>query len=184
VVTRRPFARFRKLAADQGGLAAVEFALVLPIMVLLLFGTVELGDALTISDKVNFVTSTLGDLVTQSKEITDTDMANIFNAAGSIITPYPVSNLRMIVSGVNIDASSNATVAWSYAQNGTALTNGSTVSLPSALVLPSTFLVVSEVHYSYAPTIGYVMAGTFDLKSKFYLNPRVSAKVCQNTSSC
>src|SRR5262249_6331836 len=112
MVTSWSIARCRKLVADQSGLAAIEFALILPIMMLLLFGTVELGDALTINDKVNFVTSTLGDLVTQSKSITDTDMANIFNAAGSIITPYPVSNLRMIVSGVNIDANSNATVAW------------------------------------------------------------------------
>ena len=184
MVTSRSFSRCRKLAADQRGLAAVEFALILPIMMLLLFGTVELGDALTINDKVNFVTSTLGDLVTQSKSITDTDMANIFDAAASIITPYPVNNLKMIVSGVNIDSSSKATVAWSYARNGTALVNGSSVSLPSALDLPSTFLVVSEVHYSFTPTVGYVMAGTYDLTSKFYLSPRVSAKVCQNASSC
>lgn len=175
---------FRRLAADQRGLSALEFALILPVMLALFFGAVELGDALIIDRKVNLVTSTLADLVTQSKTITDTDMANIFGAATSIMTPYSSTTLKIKVTGVNIDANSNATVSWGYAQNDTALAKGSSVTLPTALVLPSTFLVLSEVHYPYTPTIGYVMTGTYDLTDKFYLNPRLSAKVCQNTTTC
>ncbi len=184
MVMRRGLSSFRRLGADQRGLSAVEFALILPIMLALYFGAVELGDALTISRKVNLVGSTLADLVTQSKEITDTDMTNIFNAATSIMTPYGTASLRMKVTGVNIDSNSRATVSWGYAQNDTALAKGSSVSLPAALVLPSTFLVVSEVHYPYTPTIGYVMTGTYDLTNTFYLNPRLSTKVCQNATSC
>jgi Flp pilus assembly protein TadG len=184
MVTGRTRSGLHRLAADQRGLSAVEFALILPVMLGLFFASVELGDALTIDRKVNIVTSTLADLVAQTKEITDTDMANIFNAATSIMTPYPTTSLKLKVTGVNIDASSNVTVAWSYAQNDTALAKGSTVSLPSALVQASTFLVMSEVHYPYTPSVGYVMTGTYDLTNKFYLSPRVSTKVCDNTPSC
>jgi len=184
MVIGRRLSIFRGLAADQRGLSAVEFALILPIMLTLLFGAVELGDALTIDRKVNLVTSTLADLVAQSEEITDSDMANIFNAATSIMTPYATTTLTMRVTGVNIDANSKATVSWSYAQNNTALANGAAVTVPSALVIPSTFLVMSEAHYPYTPTVGYIMTGTYDLTYTFYLNPRISAKVCQNTASC
>src|SRR5207244_2356005 len=112
---------WRRVADDQRGVAAVEFALVLPIMLMLFFGASELGDALTIDRKVTHVTSTLTDLVTQSKVITQTDMTNIFNAATSIMTPYAATSLKMKVSGIQIDANLNATVTWGFAQNDTAL---------------------------------------------------------------
>lgn len=174
----------RRLVGDQRGVSAVEFALILPIMLLLLFGGVELGDALTIDRKVTHVTSTLSDLVAQSKSITDADMTNIFNAATSIMTPYPATSLKMKVSGITIDANSKATVAWGYAKNDTALSKGAAVTVPAALLQASTFLVFTEVHYPYTPDVGYVMMGTFDLNDKFYLRPRLSDKVCQNTTSC
>lgn len=175
---------WRRFVRDERGVSAVEFALVLPVMLLLFFGSTELGDALAIDRKVGHITSTLTDLVTQSKSITDTDMANIFNIAKSIMTPYSDSLLKMKVSGVWIDSSKNATVSWSYAKNDTALTKGATVTLPSAQVQASTFLVMTEAHYPYTPTVGYVMTGTYDLTDKFYLRPRLSDKVCQNTTSC
>ena len=67
---RRARQIWRRLAGDQRAVSAVEFALILPIMLLLLFGGVELGDALTIDRKVTHVTSTISDLVAQSKTIT------------------------------------------------------------------------------------------------------------------
>lgn len=176
--------RWRRFARDQRGVSAVEFALILPIMLLLFFGTTELGDALAIDRKVGHVTSTLSDLVAQTKTITDTDMANIFNIAKSIMTPYSESTLKMKVTGVWIDASKNATVTWGYAKNDTALSKGASVTLPSSVAQASTFLVMTEVHYPYTPSVGYVMTGSFDLTNKFYLRPRLSDKVCQNTTSC
>jgi Flp pilus assembly protein TadG len=174
----------RRLLDDQRAVSAVEFALVLPIMVLLLFGGVELGDALTIDRKVTHVTSTLSDLVAQSKTITDADMATIFNAATWIMTPYSATTLKMKVSGINIDDTSKATVAWGYAQHDVALAKGAVVTVPAALLQPNTFLVLTEVHYPYTPDVGYVMTGTYDLTDKFYLRPRLSAKVCQNSTTC
>ena len=75
----------------------------LPMMLTLYLGGVELSDALTINRKVTHVTSSLGDLVTQSKSITNTDMSDIFDAAASIITPYNAGALKMVVSGISID---------------------------------------------------------------------------------
>lgn len=183
-VTRALWRSPRRLAEDERGVSAVEFALILPVLLMLYFGAVELGDALTIDRKVTHVTSTLSDLVTQTKVITDTDMTNIFNAATAIMTPYPDTSLRIKVTGVYMDANSKATVSWGYAKNDTALAKGTSFAVPTALVQASTFLVVTEVHYPYTPTIGYVMTGTYDLNDTFYLRPRLSDKVCKDTSPC
>jgi Flp pilus assembly protein TadG len=174
----------RRLRRREDGVSAVEFALILPAMLILFFGCVEVGDALTIDRKVAHVASTLSDLVTQSKSVTSTDMTNIFGAASLIISPYSSSTLKMKVSGVSVDSKGKATVTWSKAVNDTALTKGAAITVPAAIATPSTFVVVSEAHYPYTPTVGYVMTGTFDLTSTFYLRPRASDKVCLDASTC
>jgi Flp pilus assembly protein TadG len=173
--------RFRR---REDGVSAVEFALILPAMLILFFGCVEVGDALTIDRKVSHVASTISDLVTQSKSVTSTDVSNILNAAATIMSPYSSATLKMKVSGITMDSKGKATVAWSKASNDTALTKGDPITVPTAIATPSTFVVVAEVHYPYTPTVGYVMTGTFDLKSTFYLRPRVSDKVCLDASTC
>jgi len=166
-----------RLRVDRSGIAALEFALLLPVMLLLYFGAVELSEALTLNRKVAHVSSSLGDLVTQSKTITASEMSSILDAAAAIMTPYSETPLKMKVTGVTIDANGKATVAWSYARNDTKLTKGATVTVPPTVKQPSSFIVMTEVHYPYTPTIGYVMTGTFDLNDEFYMRPRLSPAI-------
>jgi Flp pilus assembly protein TadG len=174
----RPAQRpMQRLAGDRSGVAAVEFALLLPIMLSLYFGAVEIGDAYTIDRKVTHITSSLADLVTQSRTISNADMDNILDATASIITPYDDGLLRIKVSGVSIDADGKATVAWSDARNDTPLAKDSVITLPAAVNEPNTFVVTAEVHYTYTPMIGYVLTGSFDMKDQFYLRPRLTETV-------
>lgn len=177
---RRPLIRFGR---DRRGVSAVEFALILPVMLTIYLGGNQLSHALTISRKVTHVASALGDLVTQSKNITNSDMTNILGAAASVMYPYPTASVLTIkISGVTIDSNGKATVTWGDQLNTTALTPGTVVALPSAVDVPSTFLVVAEVHYAYTPTIGYVMTGTFDLHDQFYLRPRLSDTITRSAT--
>lgn len=171
----RPLAR--RFGGDESGVSAVEFALVLPIMLALYLGGVEVGDALTIKRKVTNVTSSLSDLVTQAKVISNKDMTNILAAAATIIAPYEDSKLQIKVSGVAIDSDGKATVKWSDAYHDTPLAKDSAITLPAGVSQKNTFLITTEVHYAYTPTIGYVLTGTFDLTDQFYLRPRLSSKI-------
>ena len=162
---------------NRSGVAALEFALILPVMLTLYLGGIELSDAFTINRKVTHVTSALADLVTQSKIITNSDMKNILDASAAIIAPYNTGLLHIKVTGVTIDAQSNAKVAWSDARNDTALTPNTPITIPNAVVQPSTFIVVAEIHYAFTPPIGYVLTGTIDVNDKFYLRPRQSTTI-------
>ena len=171
---RRPF---RRLAADRSGVSAVEFALILPLMLTLYIGGFQVGEALTISRKVTHVASSLGDLVAQSRSISNSDMTNILDAATSVMVPYSTDALTIVVSGISIDANSKTKVEWSDARHTTPLAIGGSVTLPAAIIQPSTFVVMAEVHFPYTPPIGYVLTGTFDLNDKFYLRPRLSEDI-------
>jgi Flp pilus assembly protein TadG len=179
---RRLFRRARNFRQDLRGVSAVEFALILPIMVSLYLGGIQISDALTINRKVTHVASTLGDLVTQTKSITNADMSNIFDAAASIMTPYSATTLKMKVSSIKIDGNAKATVVWSDARNDTALTKNATVTLPTAVNQKNTWVVATEVHYSYAPWVGYILTGTFDLHDQFYLRPRLTDEVTRTAN--
>lgn len=170
---------FRRIAKDARGVSAVEFAIILPVMLTLYMGGNELGHALTIARKVTHVTSSLGDLVTQAKVLTEADVSNVFDASASVMTPYPTTDLKIKLTGVRIDAAGKAWVAWSRALHDTPLTKDAPFTgLPAAVKTADSFVIAAEVHYPYTPGVGYVMTGTFDLKDQFYLRPRLSKEVC------
>ncbi len=163
----------KRLAGDRSAVAALEFALILPVMLILYVGGIQVTEALSINRKVGHVTSTLADLVTQSKTISDTGMANIFDASSSVMAPYSVSSLQITVSEIYIDANGNAKVQWSDARNATAYAKNHVITLPAAIAVPNSYVVTAEAHYPFTPGIGYVLTGTFNLTSTYYLRPRL-----------
>jgi Flp pilus assembly protein TadG len=174
----RDFVRpVRRLADDQRGVSAVEFAMLLPLMLSLYLGSVEISQGIAADRKVTLTARTVADLVSQVSSITNAEMTNSLNASAAVMAPYASSKLKVVVSSVTIDAQGKATIAWSDTFNGTARSVGSTVTLPTALAIPNSSLIWSEVQYSYTPTIGYVVSGTLTLKDQIYMRPRLSDSV-------
>jgi Flp pilus assembly protein TadG len=174
--------RLARLAGDERGVSAVEFALLLPLMLTLYLGAVEVSQGIGADRKVTLTTRTVADLVSQVSGLTASDMTNSLNAASAVMAPYSSSNLKVTVTSVKIDANSNATVDWSATMNGTARSKGSTVTLPTALLIANTSLIWSEVQYTYTPTIGYVISGSLTLKDQIYMRPRMSDSIIYPTT--
>ena len=175
----RARAPLRELLRDKRGISAVEFAMLLPLMVTLYLGGVEVSQAVAIDRKVTLIARSLGDLVAQATTVTNADMSNILNASTAIIVPYQDAKLKITVSSVVIDVNGVAKVAWSDTKNGTARAVGTTVTLPAALNVASTSLIWAESQYAYTPTVGYVITGTMNLKDQIYMRPRLSDTVAR-----
>jgi Flp pilus assembly protein TadG len=174
---RRGVARFTE---ERRGLAAVEFALLLPIMMTLFLGSVEITTAVAVQRKVTLTARALADLSSQFTTIADSDMTNILNASSDIIAPYASNNLASVVSELSINAQGQATVVWSDTLNGTARTVGSTVTIPTNLAVANTYLILGEAQYSYNPSYGYVVTGTMTLSDQIYMRPRQSSSIARN----
>ena len=174
----RTFAdRICRLASDERGVSAVEFALLLPLMLTLYLGSVEISQGIAADRKVTLTARTVADLVSQTTSINNAEMNNSLNASAAVMAPYPAGNLKVTVTSVKIDAQGKATVDWSDAFNGTPRSKGSTVTVPTALNVPNSWLIWSEVQYAYTPTIGYVISGTLTLKDQIYMRPRLSDSI-------
>jgi Flp pilus assembly protein TadG len=162
------------LAQENSGLAAIEFAMLLPLMIVLFLGCAEVSQAVGIDRKVGLTTRTVSDLVAQVKSVSDTDMTNIMAAVTAVAAPYPTSNLRLKVSSITIDANKKATIAWGDAMNTSARQKGDVVTVPNGLLVANTTLIWAEATYNFTPTIGYVITGTLPLSDQIYMRPRLS----------
>jgi Flp pilus assembly protein TadG len=169
--------KFADFAADRRGVSALEFAITLPLMLALYLGTAEVTEGISVKRKVTLTARAVADLSSQYTAITNADLSNIFNAGSAIIAPYAVGNLAETVSEIAIDSNGNATVVWSSTSNGTALTAGQAVTLPSGLALPNSYLILGQASYSYNPTYGYVLTNTLTLSDQFYMRPRQSNSI-------
>lgn len=177
----RPLQLLARFARDGRGTAAIEFAMLLPLMLVLYLGTIEVGQGVAIDRKVTITSRTLADLVSQATSISNADMSNVFAASAAVMTPYPVGTLQAKVSAINISSTGVATVGWSDGSNTTARAVGSTVSIPAALAVPNTQLIMSEISYTYTPAIGYVVTGSLTLSEQSYVRPRQSATVARTS---
>jgi len=175
----------RNLWVDCRAVAAVEFAIVLPFMLLLWVGGVELGDGLAISVKVSETAHSVADLVSRNACVTSSSLSTMLGASSATIAPYSSGNTAIVVSEVSTDANGNATVTWSSALNGTPRPVNQPMTLPAALGTPSPAnisLILGEVTYQYTPGLGYAISGTVPISDNYYLFPRVSSSV-QNPCS-
>lgn len=183
---RRFATRAAKLSRQDSGLAAVEFALILPILVVLWFGGVELTQGLSVDRRLNNLASAVGDLVARSKIVTTADVNLIFDIAPGAMYPYcktesacNAAGLGMRITAVNMNGAGNSSVAWSVGQGVGDYADGADMNnvVPATLRVPDTQIIVAEVYYTYTPAIGYVISGDVDLDDRMFFVPRLSAKV-------
>lgn len=169
----------RSLAVDRQGISSVEFALLLPLMLTMYFGSIEVTDAISADRKVTLVSNTVAEITSQYASVASTDITNILSAASAVLSPFPVANATVVLSSVWIDANGNAKVDWSATLNGTARVQGTTVTtlLPSSLLIPNTSVIWGEATYNYKPTWGYVITGTLGMYNQIFIRPRLATCV-------
>jgi Flp pilus assembly protein TadG len=173
----------RELLVDRSGLAAIEFAMVVPIMLLMFFGTDEFASGVAVNRKVTLMARTLSDLTSQNISVTDAQFTNFFNASKAIMTPYPSTPANSTISELYIDpATKVARVQWS--QGGAPRVTGSSVAIPTALQVGGSYLIYSEVSYNFVPTVGYVLKNSITLKDFTFTRPRQSLCVMYKTTVC
>jgi len=161
------------LFGDISGIAATEFAMIVPIMLILFFGTDEFASGIAVNRKVTLMARTLSDLTSQNTSVTTTQLSNIFNASTGIMTPYPSSPVNARIVELFIDSSLVVHQIWT-ATSGTTPPTG-TVTVPTALKVAGSYLIYSEVSYNYVPAVGYVMAKAgINLSDHTYTRPRQS----------
>jgi Flp pilus assembly protein TadG len=189
----RAIRRFRK---DARGVAAIEFALIAPIMIGMYIMLNETASALRAARKVTMAARIASDLTTQLTNVTDSDRNDVFASVTPTMSPYSGSNASIRLTSVRFDAAGKGYVDWSEAQ-GAALTAHprckptevqsppnalGQIVVPDGLKTPNTSVVLAEVSYAYTPVLGYNITGTLNLNDQLFTRPRSGTHVTRTGS--
>lgn len=191
----------------ERGVAAVEFALIAPIMVLMLFGSTELTQAITIDRKVTIAASTIADLVTQGSTLDCTVLKNADAITREVFAPYDTQGdtAKITVASVALDGTTPK-VEWSrtvdsggncvqdsaYPAGATVNVSGTdaggnTVNLISSMLTADNAIIIGDVELKYESIGTKFIRQYYNMGERFFFRPRKSDKICYTgitTSGC
>ncbi|MDG4892032.1 MULTISPECIES: TadE/TadG family type IV pilus assembly protein [unclassified Mesorhizobium] len=191
---RRVSAKVERFCRDRRGVAAIEFAFIVPVLLIMYFITMEASQAIETSKKVSRIGSMVADLVTQQQTVVKADLDAMMQIGTSTLQPYNRSLPTIIITGIQItdEASPKVQVAWSRKLVGTTYSadaaKGSITTVPSTLNIRNTFLVRVESDLGYKPiitwsasnsqTLGLTSAfNNISMSETYYLRPRRSPTI-------
>lgn len=196
-------AKIADRARNKDGTVAVEFAMLLPVMITLFFGVVESSMALICRSDVSLMASTAGDLIAQANTATKADISNIYSAAGTLLYPYYDPNKAgsvkptIRITSVNDDGSGAANkdhltgkIAWTCTQTGsgtltpTSRSVGDTVTLPQPLMTENGSIIIAEIAYNYSSPTTKIIAGPINFTNNFYAKPRRVTQLATPADGC
>ncbi|PDT33546.1 hypothetical protein CO671_24975 [Rhizobium sp. M10] len=152
---RNPFTRLaltaRRLIRERKGAGAIEFAILFPVLVMLYIGAFEITIGLSVSKRATRAAGSIADLVTQQQSVTKSTLAEMRSVATAIFVPYNSTSLTLKITGITVDASANAKVLWSWAQDGSVpyAKNTAVSDVPSDMKTANSFLVRTELSIPY-----------------------------------
>lgn len=170
---RRLIGTWRSFAGSTRGVAAIEFAAILPVMVVIFLASYDGGRAIAGYMKVRAATYALASITNQYASISSTDMSAILSATSVVMAPYTAPAPTVTVSQINISNTGVATIEWSASQNGTARAVGSSITPPSAMIVNGSYLILAEVTFTYIPLFGFFSHSTgITFADNLYVTPR------------
>ena len=175
--------RDRNLGHNQSGLAAVEFALILPIMLLLFLGSFETTNLVLAYMKLEASAETAADLVAQTRVnivLQSSDFTNITNAAEQVLSPLPTSGTLLQIAFASVTYNTgSAVIDWHTEVNSaTAITtanipnNVSLTNLGNQASGSTDSVIIVRLTYSYSSPFTYVLSSSYTLTESAFNRPR------------
>ena len=172
--------RFGALKSNRKGSVLIEFALIVPALLVLITGGFEITRYALLYQKVNRIAVSMADLVSQAKTISNTDINGLFDAVVSIGKPFDVTaNGKVIVTSVGLK-NNVATVNWQRSGGGQYAATSKIGSTGAAATLPQGFVVhegdtviIAEAFYDYTPALFDDIVSPTVLYNVAYFRPRL-----------
>ena len=181
------------------GVAAVEFALIIPIMSAMFIGSVEMSQAITANRRVTMVASTIGDLAARNDQnITDAQILDMMNVGTYLLEPYKAYNaswpanvlsVSLSVIGSSAADATKTKLEWQCTYDASNATSVSCtcpftdVVIPPNLVTKSDYVVIAKATYGYKPPFfdvfmktgyGGESGGVYTFVDTVYSKPRAT----------
>jgi Flp pilus assembly protein TadG len=180
----------RRFRSNEDGIAAIEFAMIIPILIGMYFMLHETTNGLRAARKVTMTARVIADLASRPDNLTDSDRTDIFAAGKPIMSPFQNAGAGYRFTSVRFKADGTGYVDWSEASGSLGSHArclpasgggpGGSLNVPAALRVPNTSVIFAEVTFSYSPAVGYKITGPIALNDSLYMRPRGKEFVTRN----
>lgn len=192
---RGVFALLRRYRRNRDGIAAVEFALLVPVLLLLYLGTMEISTGVSVNKRIARVAATTADLVAQQEQVNRNQLDEIMKVSESILFPYYADNPRVTIIGINVSNTfpEGGRTVWSrrMEKDGSfvePVAENQDIWVPDRLRIEGTFLLMARAEINYLPLITWVTDRNPDgspagipMSERYWFHPRlVNAIDCTN----
>ncbi len=149
-----------RLAKDSRGTAAIEFVLLVPLLLVFMMGTLEVSRAINVDKRINAVTAMAGDLISREESLDTTALNGIMGVVTHVMHPYNPADLKMTVIPVMADPN-DETKTFVYATpfkynggvSGGPSASGECYSFSagSSVMSKGSTVIVVKAEYNYSP---------------------------------
>lgn len=165
----------RDLFKRDDGLAAIEAALVFPILLTLLMGTFDLGNAIITNTKAIRASMVVADLVTRDRNVTTAELNEAIEAGKLAFQPLNTDSYGVDIVSVRFDDDADASIQWRETRGMTA--EAAPLDDVEDLAEENSGVVIVYVRYLYRPFFGEFITGDISMKEVAYARGRKSAVV-------
>lgn len=166
----------RPLLGDRRAVAAIEFALVLPVMVMLCLGTFEASRAVQAKMKASNAAQVMADLIAAQNAVVAADLTNYCNGAKLTMAPYSQAALQAAIASVT-----NGTLDWHDESCGSATAISSPTTVATTLSGGSgNSVIIVQTTYTYSATLVYMLPASITMTQFAYSRPRNVTTVAKN----
>lgn len=169
--------RFAPFLRQDGGAVAVEFALVVPVMLTLLFCGFEASRMASAFLRLNDSAQMLADLVSRQQSVTSAQMGDFCNGVRQVMTPLATTGYSATVASVT-RSTTGVVVDWQDTSCGSGQSIVSAATLASSYI-PNTndSIILVQATYGYNPLVDTVIAPSMPMVRIGYARPRGGAPV-------
>jgi Flp pilus assembly protein TadG len=165
----------KRWRSEEDGMAAIEAAFVFPILLVMLLGTYDMGNAILSNQKVIRASQVTGDLVTRERTLDQTELEEAIRAGELALEPQDASSYGVDIVSIRFDDDANATIVWRETRN--MAPNGDVLTKVAALAEPNNGVVVVTVRYTFEPLFAGFVIGDIPLEEVAFTRGRKSAVV-------
>lgn len=170
----------RKYRGDEDGIAAIEFAIIAPVMIGMYFGLAEIASAISVDRRISHGTNVAGDMATQQPEIRDADIEEVVSAALRVMNIPDIDRVSMDIESFILPAADQPAESRGRIrvnQSAGNFTNFDASTLDTKILNANSGVVVTRVTYKYTPIELRFFNSDITLDETFLLKPRRSDAV-------
>lgn len=161
---------------EDEAVAAVEAAFILPVMLLMIIGSYDVGRAILVNQKVIAASQVGADLIARNMSVDDNIVNETIEAARQVLRPYPTESFGIDIVSLRFDENDLPEELWRRTENMEP--NQVAVNSTGTLFPEGEGVVIVTVEYSYTPTFGDYVIGGIRMSEVAFSRGRRSATVC------